>query len=213
MARKYVIDTSSLFNFFRYLYFDKKSGAKIYKSLTDFLVSKINEGEIIIIDKVDVEMNGYPDYIARRGEFRAKLVDTVPLSQRVLRLSEKYYIAENEEKYFKNGQGQIDANRVDAELNEYTNKNADLFLVAKCLEIKDLGDEPILITSETPNTRRYMKLIQKIPTICSGEGIRCEDISGLIFERYKKELKFDLAVASGQQNQPTNAQPSPPASH
>ena len=209
MVRKYVIDACSLFNFFKYLYFDKNSGGRIYKLLTDFIVSKIKVDEIIIIDKVDVEMNRHPDYMAWRGDIRAKLIDTSSLSERALKLSEKYYIAENEERFFKNEQGQIDRNRIDAEWNEYVSKNADLYLVAKCLEIKDLGDEPILITSETTNTRGYNKLIQKIPTICRGEGVRCEDISPLLFERFKKELKFELEVAPEQQHQQVTPPPSP----
>jgi hypothetical protein len=169
------------------------------------MASRIRADEIIIIDKVNAEMRGLPDYITMLDGLSGKVVDTSALSSRVLQLSQDYYLQEKE-KYYKDEQGQVDQNRIAVEYNDFVSKYADLFLVAKCLEIKDLGDEPILISSETTNTKWNTKLIQKIPIICREKDIRCEEISTLLFERFKKDLKFDLDAPSETQNPQANSQ-------
>jgi len=52
MARILVVDSNSIFDFNKFYVFDKYNEKEIYTKLTNFLLSKIKSGEIIIIDKV-----------------------------------------------------------------------------------------------------------------------------------------------------------------
>ena len=199
MARKLVIDTCSVVNFFRYYYFDKKHGGQINKKLIDFFISKINADEIIIIDKVDVELQKWSDYSSMRERIREKTADTAFLSSKVLSLSDKYFIEENERRvmagFVNKDDGKI---AVQLEREKFENKHADLFLVAYCRHINDSGDEAVLITEET-NSKESQKLYPKIPTICNNEHIIPYGIPYLLFEKYRKQLKFSLEVTPEQQ--------------
>lgn len=194
MAHKYVIDTSSLINFFRYYYFDQNGSGEISKKLTDFIISKIKSDEIIIIDKVDGELERSPEYasLTKDKEVRSKVASTdINLVLGYVRtLSAKHYIAANE-KYYENDQA-----RIQIERDRYENKSADLFLIAECLYIKnDVCEDVTLISDETTNIRGYQKLFPKIPTLCKAEKIPHANLPYLLFEIYKKELKFDLQMA------------------
>lgn len=196
MKLKIIIDNNSIINFFRYYYFDKdyNNGKVIYNKLFDFLISKIEKKEIIIIDKVFNEYHRNNDF---KKKIKKSVEDTSFLISFVADLSQKYYIKRNE-KFFN-----YDRNLIEAALFKAEEEDADLFLVAYCkylLEQNDRIEDPeskndvFLITDETNNTKNYNKLIQKIPIICKSEGIKHNNIAYLLFNIYKEELSFYLDI-------------------
>ena len=187
MSNQFIIDTSSLINFFRYHYFDKNNGTTLYNKLLQFMIDKIKAGEIIVIDKVYNELQSR-DSVDFKKAIKKYVVNTDDLLSNVEVLSNNYYIADNERLVFHN-----DQNQIDTELN-IEKSSADLFLVAHCINLKNSGLKPILITEETTNTKQYRKLIEKIPTICRNEHIEYRAIAYLLFELYKTELIFSLKV-------------------
>jgi len=192
-ARKFVVDTCSLVNFFKYHYFDKKHGGQINKALIDFIVGKVMADEILIIDKVDAEAQTWPEYGNIRARFVSKIIGTDHLSDQIMRLSNSYVIKENEEK-IKSQSGEVaGANIIDIERSRFENKYADLFLIAYCNSIKNGLDEVVLITEETHN-RESQKLYPKLPVLCDAEHINWHDLSYLLFENYRKQLKFSLEI-------------------
>ncbi len=187
MARKIVIDSSSLLNFFRYYYFDKNNGNQINTKLREFIISRIKNGEIIVLDKVNDESQLFDSDFMR--EIKSDVVKTTIILNEVLKLSKKHYVRENE-RFF------TDPNEIEIEMQHNENTYADLFLVAYCLFIKSsVGDKPILITDETLSIKGYRKLLPKIPTMCKSEGIEYRNIAYLLFEIYKQELQFELKIS------------------
>ena len=61
-----VIDTNSISNFFKYYYFCenkyKKEEFKLFVDLCNFLVNEINDDNIIVIDKVNNELENNWEY-------------------------------------------------------------------------------------------------------------------------------------------------------
>lgn len=188
MSQVLVIDACSLINYFKYYYFDKYNANTVNKTLREFIISKIESDEIIVIDKVFDELIDSRDNLEFKEEIEDKVVDTTRFLTDVKNLSKKYYIVENEQ-FFNN-----DQNRIDAELQNAESKNADLYLIALCLSLKRQGKTPVLITEETTNTRAYNKLIHKIPKICRDERIEYRNMPYSLFEIYKQKLEFKLNI-------------------
>ena len=186
MKTVYVIDTSSLINFFRYYQFDNSDGGAIYKKLSQFLIDKINSGEIIMIDKVFEELKIWREFESFKEDIKDKLARTETLIVEVKKLSNKYYRPENEK--LKNN----DSNIINQEITDHENTHADLFLVAKCNSVKNNETKPVLVTDETK--RDDGKLFHKIPTMCQHEKIMCITLPQLLFGEYKKELIFELKI-------------------
>ena len=180
-----IIDTSSLSNFIKYYYFDKNNSNEINSKLQEFILEKINLGEIIIIDKVFDEFLGqeFKDF---RKEIKKSVQDTMHLFEKVSESMNKYYIESNE-RFYKD-ELQILEEKERMERGYY----ADLYLIEKCKEIKKNGKKPILITEE--NFKGDGKLFEKIPKICKNEEIECKMIPHALFEVYKEELKFTLKI-------------------
>lgn len=196
MARKLVIDSCSLIYFFRYYQFGSKDG-EVYKKLREFIISKIREGEIVIIDKVDGEMSGWLEDLDFKRRIGNSIMRTESLNPEVRRLAGAYCIQGAESRGFMSN-GKRDENKYQDELNRFLTRYADLFLVACCNSLKAGNNEVALITEENDREFHNSKLMAKIPTICMGEKITYKNLPHMLFEIYKNELKFDL-----------NAQPRP----
>jgi hypothetical protein len=193
-----IIDASSIFNFFKYyheyflLYNTKERKPEfnnIFDGLKDFLIDKINSGEIIVLDKVRDELRS-----KNMGDFKEaiknSIIDSLIVFEEVGDLIDNYRILENEKFY------NDDQDKINAELELYETKYADLFLVAYANKLEQEGKKVLLITEET--LRNDGKLIPKIPEICKtdNEKIFCRNLPYVLFEFYKEELYFSLKIKS-----------------
>lgn len=183
MDKKIVIDTNSLINFFRYYYFDKDNGAKIYNDLIKFFLSKVKSGEIVVIDKV---FNEVRDSTSKKiiQPLENYVINTEFLFEKVSELITAYSIPLNIKRYSVEELGKI--------LDDLEKKDADLYLVAYCKYLKESGADIILISDESFKADK--KVVEKVPTICKGEAIECNNLPYTLFEIYKNELKFNLEV-------------------
>jgi len=144
MARKLVVDTSSLLHFLEFYYFDRDYEKDIHSKLTGFLMAKIESGEMVVIDKVFAEINTNSYTVDLKTGMESYVVNTLFLAPKVGDLIKKYYISGNET-FLKN-----DPNQIDLELKRYENGSiADLYLVAYSNHLKKPGDQIILITDES----------------------------------------------------------------
>jgi len=190
LSTKIVIDTCSLLDFFKYYQFDREYGqSEVYDRLIEFLNSKITSKEIIIIDKVYDELYGGQIYIdlfkkiiEKRVEATTFLINNVK-DTCVLFLNK---IKENSKKF-----DDITEAMLGKKLDDYENKNADLYLIEYCVKLKSENKEVILITEES---KKEDKLLPKIPTICKEKNIMCKTLPYLLFNHYKNELKFNLEI-------------------
>jgi uncharacterized protein (DUF488 family) len=191
-----IIDASSIINFFKYYhrYFllyntkDRKPEFNIiFNGLKDFLIDKINSGEIIVLDKVNNELRS-KDFNVFKDAIKNSIIDSLIVFDEVGDLIDKYRILENEKFY------NDDPDKINAELELYETKYADLFLVAYANKIKQEGKKVLVITEET--FREDGKLIPKIPEICKkdNEKIFCRNLPYTLFEFYKDELDFTLEI-------------------
>ena len=188
MATKLVVDTNSILDFTKFYIFDKFNDKKIFRKLTQFIISKIKLDEIIIIDKVFNEIYSNKYTVELKEKIKPYVKDTLFLFNDVEDLIDKYYITSNE-KFCNN-----DKNEIELELKQYGERHADLYLIAYCNHLKQKGIEAILITEETRNEDKNKKLIKKIPTICIKEKINFRKLPYSLFEYYKNELKFNLEI-------------------
>ncbi len=187
-STKIVIDTCSLLDLFKYYQFDRDHGdSELYDKLIEFLNSKVASKEIIIIDKVYDELYGGQVYIDLFKKLVEKKIEsTTSLLNNVknicTRFSEK--ITEDSKKF-----DDINPAILGKKLDDYENKNADLYLIEYCAKLKSEKIDSILITEEG---RKGDKLLPKIPILCKEKGITCKDLPYLLFQHYKEELKFSL---------------------
>lgn len=182
----FVIDTSSLIVFNKFYVFDKRGKNEVHKKLFDFIIKKIKDGEIIILDKVYEEI--FPNNESDTKELKQAIKDyqkeTLPLLTEVQRLIQKYKSYKNINMYR--------AEAVILGLEKYERTYADLYLIAYCLKLKNERKTPILITEET--FKEDKKFIEKIPTICAKEVICVKRLPQVLFEIYKDELEFKLNI-------------------
>lgn len=184
-----LIDASSIMNFFRYYhhYYSKAEQKIIFEGLKDFLVKKINSGEIIILDKVyeELKSNEFEDF---KDEIKGLVINSLKVFTEVEELIDKYYLVENE-KYYNGNQALIDL-----DLEKYETTHADLYLIAYANLLKSQGKKVILITEES--FVKDKKLVDKIPRICNkdNENIWCRNLPFALFDFYKNELEFSLNI-------------------
>jgi hypothetical protein len=184
---KVIIDTNSISNFFRYYYFydnkSKKEESKLFIDLCNFLVNEINKGNIIVIDKVDDELESsweYKKFIypkIKNKIFKTEyvfLAEITELSKNVIEKNKKDFTPEV----------------IEAEINKFESVYADLYLIA--YSIKNEGT--ILITDETSNENHNNKLFPKIPNLCKEYNVKWGNISYLLFNIYGSRLKFTLKI-------------------
>ena len=183
MTRKLVIDSDSIINFFKYYSFDKDENGIINEKLNEFIISKIENNEIIVIDKVFQELRS-----PETNDFKTKVKKHIYKTEHLLNEIEIIF-NENLVKINLINFGDIE---LESELSIYKEKYADLYLIACCEEMKSQNMQPILITEET--IKRDKKMVEKIPTICDKKEIECRNLPYLLFTIYKNELIFDLEI-------------------
>jgi len=188
MDKVIVIDTSAVVHFFQFYIFDKNEKKIIYNKLYKFFFDKVKSGEIIIIDRVEKELDKW--YWFKR-EIKGKVVSTLDLVENVDELVNKYRVKENESKYSNTINMIQDLNRYSSDIAGMP-AYADLFLIEYCKKLKEEGKNPILINGES--RKRDNKLIKKIPEICDGEKVISQPITHMLFELYKDELVFSLEI-------------------
>ncbi|MFH0876454.1 MAG: DUF4411 family protein [archaeon] len=160
----------------------------MFKGLLDFLIQKVKSGEIIILDKVNDELLS-SDLNEFKVAIKDLIINSLVVFNEVGDLIEKYRILENEKLI-------DDQDKINAELELYETKYADLFLVAYANKLKSEGKKVLLITEE--KFGKEGKLIPKIPIICKkeNENTHCRNMPFALFEFYNEELEFSLNINS-----------------
>lgn len=187
---KAVIDTNSLLSLVRYyLPFDKK------RVLFNFFKSKIEAGEVIIIDRVFDECI----YISK-GLVLSKLEylkDKIFLKTAKLPYKTDNLIVPNV-KQFLHQMNFVFVNSVmrkklsDVEFENQKNlflESADLKQVILCLNLKNGGENVVLVTEETERNNDN-KLFKKIPAICRELEIDTMTLPNLLSNYEGIEIDF-----------------------
>ena len=190
-----IIDACSIMNFLRYYHeyyflYNKETKQhqfkKIFPELKEFIVNKIKSGEIIVLDVVDKELLS-SDLREFREDIKGSLTESLVVFNEVGSLIEKYRIIENEKMFEKQDD-------IDAELELYETRYADLYLIAYANKLKSGGKKVLLITEE--HFGKPKKLLPQIPAMCKkdNENIFCRKLPFALFEYYKDELEFILNI-------------------
>lgn len=186
---KVVIDTSSLIALVRYyLPFDTGD------SLKNFIKGKIEDGEIIILDKVGDELKYHAKGIVLEAfEFLGeksiyiKTIDLLPSSKFFNMLENQFCIQSEKKKLLEKSEVLFESKK-----QTYLNE-ADAKLILYCQKIRDSGDlgfdevEVILVTEETPNENDG-KPFKKLPAICKILEIDCCNLPTLLKEHFGLKL-------------------------
>jgi hypothetical protein len=185
---KVVIDTSSLLSLVRYyLPFDKKS------VLFNFIKDKIEQGEIIIIDKVIDECTYTSKGIVIQT--LSYLTDKVFLKSFKLPVKTDSLIAPSPTKFLHQVDNQFvntvvrkQRNLTDVEYENQKNNfmnDTDMKLILLCLNFtrNNNGEEIILVTEES-EIGNDNKLFKKIPAICKELNIQTLTLPQLL-EKYE----------------------------
>ncbi len=179
---KVVIDTSSLLSLVRYyLPFDKNN------ILFEFFQQKIQNGEIIIIDKVLIECTFQSKGLVIK--MLPYLTDKTFLKIAKAPVNTESLIAPNT-KQFLHQLGNVFVNAVIKKSRGITEvefeksksdflETADMKQVILCLNLLKDGEQVILVTEETENSNDG-KLFKKLPFICKELGIETLTIPELI---------------------------------
>ncbi|MFN3588494.1 MAG: DUF4411 family protein [Spirosomataceae bacterium] len=179
---KVVIDTSSLLALVRYyLPFDKKG------VLFQFIKLKIENGDIILIDKVLQEC-GYNSkglvlsklpYLtdkvflkASKVPFKTELLFAPNTRQFLHQLNNNFV-----NKIIKKAKGFTES-EFESEKSRFV-ESADLKLVILALKLKNEGEQVVLVTEETASSNDN-KLFKKIPAICNELEIETIALPALI---------------------------------
>lgn len=165
---KVVIDTNSLLSLVRYyLPFDKKS------VLFEFIKEKINQGEIIIIDKVLEECTYNSKGLVIKTlaylEDKAFLKSAkVPYkTESLLAPSPAKFLRQVDNQFvntFLRNQRKLTDTEFENQKNSFLN-DADIRQIILCLNLIKDGEEVILVTEES-EVSNDNKLFKKIPAIC-----------------------------------------------
>jgi len=183
-----VIDTNSLLSMVRYyIPFDKKS------ILFDFIKEKIEQGEIIIIDKVltECEYNSKGlvleklDYLTDKAFVKAAKVPyktdslIAPAPAKFLRQVDNQFVNAIVKK-----QRKLTEVEYENQKNRFL-EDADMKLIILCLNLikSNPDEEVILVTEETENSNDH-KLFKKIPAICKELKITTMTLPELLLNKY-----------------------------
>lgn len=165
---KVVIDTNSLLSLVRYyLPFDKKS------VLFDFFKRKIEQGEVIIIDKVIEECtyNSKGIVIKTLSYLQDKVFQKsakVPFKTESLLAPSPAKFLRQVENQFVNTVVRKQRKLTDTEFDNLKDSfldDADMKQIILCLNLIKDGEEVVLVTEETESSNDN-KLFKKIPAIC-----------------------------------------------
>lgn len=183
MARKLILDTSSIVNFIKYYKFDNNDSKIIHERLETFFLTKIKNGEIIIIDRVLRELRK-PESKKLKDKMKPFGYSTEHLLDKIEPLLDENLIEIRARNY--------PTIELEIERNQYKEKYADLYLIAVCEELKEQDHQVILISEESLSNDQ--KLVEKLPTICNRRDIEYRNLPYMIFTVYKNELSFDLEI-------------------
>lgn len=189
---KVVIDTNSLLSLVRYyLPFDRES------VLLNFFKSKIEKGEIIIIDKV-LEQCSYnaKGLVIKKLGF---LSDKPFLKSAKLPHKTEYLLAPSPAKFLRMVENQfvVTVQRkklTDVEFENQKNlflNDADIRQIILCLTLVNEGENVVLVTEETAESNDN-KLFKKIPSMCKELNIKTMTLPELINQYQEIELNFSV---------------------
>ncbi len=179
---KVVIDTNSLLSLVRYyLPFDKKG------VLFNFFKTKIEKGEIIIIDKVFQECTFNSkgivlttlDYLNDKTFLKSSKVPyktdslLAPSPAKFLRQVENQFVNTVVRR-----QKKLTDTEFENQKNSFLN-DADMKQIILCLNLKKDGEKVVLVTEETESSNDN-KLFKKIPAICKELEIETMTLPELI---------------------------------
>lgn len=179
---KVVIDTNSLLSLVRYyLPFDKKG------VLFNFFKTKIEKGEIIIIDKVFQECTYNSkgivlttlDYLNNKTFLKSSKVPyktdslLAPSPAKFLRQVENQFVNTVVRR-----QKKLSDTEFENQKNSFLN-DADMKQIILCLNLIKDGERVVLVTEETESSNDN-KLFKKIPTICKELEIETMTLPELI---------------------------------
>lgn len=179
---KVIIDTNSLLSLVRYyLPFDKK------RVLFKFFQSKIEKGEIIIIDKVFQECTYNSkgivltilDYLNDKTFLKSAKVPyktdslIAPSPAKFLRQVENQFVNS-----VVRGQRKLTETEFENQKNTFLN-GADMRQIILCLNLIKDGEKIVLVTEETESSNDN-KLFKKIPAICKELEIETMTLPELI---------------------------------
>lgn len=179
---KVVIDTNSLLSLVRYyLPFDKKG------VLFNFFKTKIEKGEIIIIDKVFQECTynskgivlATLDYLTDKTFLKSSKVPyktdslLAPSPAKFLRQVENQFV-----NLVVRRQKKLSDTEFDNQKNSFLN-DADMKQIILCLNLIKDGERVVLVTEETESSNDN-KLFKKIPAICKELEIETMTLPELI---------------------------------
>lgn len=190
---KVVIDSSSLISLCRYyLPFDRNQ--KLY----DFIRSKIELGEIVIIDRVleqcsyiskgfvleSLDFLGNKDFL-KLNKVPKKTNDLIaPAPQKFLRQLDNQFVNRVILRKRKLSKAEYEIQK-ESFLND-----ADMKQIILCLIYMQEGEETILITEET-ETSNDNKLFKKIPAICKELNIETLTLPEMLSRYQEIELDFN----------------------
>ena len=179
---KVIIDTNSLLSLVRYyLPFDKK------RVLFKFFKSKIEKGEIIIIDKVFQECTYNSkgivltilDYL--NDKTFLKSVKVPYKTDSLLAPSPAKFLRQVENQFVNSvvrGQRKLTETEFENQKNTFLN-GADMRQIILCLNLIKDGEKVVLVTEETESSNDN-KLFKKIPAICKELEIETMTLPELI---------------------------------
>ncbi|MCC5944160.1 MAG: DUF4411 family protein [Bernardetiaceae bacterium] len=189
---KVVIDTNSLLSLVRYyLPFDKK------EILFQFIKSKIEKGDIIIIDKVFQQCKYTSkglvleklSYLTDKAFLKAAKVPyktdslLAPSPAKFLRQLENQFVNSVVRRQKKLTETEFE-NQKNAFLND-----ADIKQIILCLNLTKNGEQVILVTEETESSNDN-KLFKKIPAICKELEIETMTLPELIAKYDGIDINF-----------------------
>lgn len=167
---KVVIDTTSLLSLVRYyLPFDKKS------VLFDFIKLKIEQGEILVIDKVleQCELTAKGLVVQKLTYLKEKAFQKnakLPYKTDTLIAPSPAKFLRQVDNQFVNHIVKKQRNLTEVEYDNQKNKfleDADAKLILLCLNLmRDAPDEKVILVTEETETSNDHKLFKKIPAIC-----------------------------------------------
>ena len=177
-----VIDTSSLLSLVRYyLPFDKED------KLKTLIQTKVESGEIIVLDKVAEEC-GYVaggivlqqlDFLADKKN-QTKTTDLFPPKAFFNMLDNQFVNSQLKNK--------LNESEYESQKNKYI-ENADAKIILYAYSQNKLG-KTVTVVSEESSVGNDDKMYRKIPAICSSIDINCIQLPELLQKYNEIEVKF-----------------------
>lgn len=171
---KYIIDTNSLLSLTRYIKpFDRKD------ILNEFLLTKLVNQEILLLDKVSHECNTVSKRIitqtfnfVKEKEYIINTDNLLPTQKDIKLVSNTFCYQAQKNK--------LPIPQFEALKSLYLT-SADYKIILKGLELKNISEDVTIITEETDQpSDKEKKTFQKIPRICNWYNLNCINISSYL---------------------------------